>query len=41
MLSCFCYRTEPLKINLSEGIWVDDGVIGCFKTNGHKAPIGK
>ncbi|KAI8316532.1 cvnh domain-containing protein [Colletotrichum sp. SAR11_240] len=41
VMSCNCYSPEPFKINLSEGIWVDDGVIGCFKTNGHKAPIGK
>ncbi|KAI8163478.1 cvnh domain-containing protein [Colletotrichum sp. SAR 10_70] len=32
---------ECLRNVKAEGIWVDDGVIGCFKTNGHKAPIGK
>ncbi|CAI0652535.1 unnamed protein product [Colletotrichum noveboracense] len=42
-MQCVCWWNllEETTFNLSEGIWVDDGVIGCFKTNGHKAPIGK
>ncbi|KAF9873191.1 hypothetical protein CkaCkLH20_09354 [Colletotrichum karsti] len=41
IMSCWCPdgKTAFTEINLSEGIWHYDGVIGCFAWDGHKQPI--
>ncbi|TDZ22956.1 hypothetical protein Cob_v004366 [Colletotrichum orbiculare MAFF 240422] len=44
IMKCSCPYKDGKKwwdaeINLSQGIWHYDGVIGCYKTGGQKAPI--
>ncbi|KAL0933364.1 cvnh domain-containing protein [Colletotrichum truncatum] len=44
VMTCMCFgkgkkTNEHAEINLSEGIWNYDGVIGCYKADGHKIPI--
>ncbi|KAF6823064.1 cvnh domain-containing protein [Colletotrichum plurivorum] len=44
VMTCVCHGrgkkiNKNAEINLSEGIWNYDGVIGCYKADGHKVPI--